>query len=195
VSGRGSSWIGLGDVYLGNEGSSNVLDVLAGASVNTEKDVLIGVQDSAANNALKVAGEDSKLGSRDMFVGYIGGQNTLRIEDGGDEDFNINQTNVSDALNRHYNAGGDIPVNVVPLLGMTGDTRLTTLSDLSGEVGATGGANQMQPGATTPQAGDALASSVTSDLWHDGDTHGGCAALLRMVHMGQRLWRHVQPAG
>jgi len=127
---------------------------------------LIPVYDmlSLAMNALEATIEYTDTGVFILFDSDIG----------GDEDLNINQSNVSDAINRYFNGGGRLPEEFVALFGLSGDALRSALDETTGEVGATGGANQMQQGqnaflglmvqqdATAPQGSDALASSATS---------------------------------
>jgi len=59
----------------------------------------------------------------------------------GDVDgLNENQRNVADSLDDYFNRGGQLPPSFVPILGLTGSELGQALSQLSGEVGASGGA-------------------------------------------------------
>jgi T5SS/PEP-CTERM-associated repeat protein len=67
---------------------------------------------------------------------------TSNIGDGGD--FNDNQQNVADALDDYFNAGGIFAPGFGVLAGLTGDELADALSEVSGEVGATGGSKAVQ---------------------------------------------------
>ncbi|PZF78465.1 hypothetical protein DK847_01210 [Aestuariivirga litoralis] len=56
------------------------------------------------------------------------------------EGLNENQRNVADSLDDYFNRGGQLPPSFVPILGLTGSELGQALSQLSGEVGASGGA-------------------------------------------------------
>ena len=53
---------------------------------------------------------------------------------------NENQHNVADALDDYFNSGGALPPNFIPIFSLPGDQLGDALSQLSGEVGASGGA-------------------------------------------------------
>ncbi len=53
---------------------------------------------------------------------------------------NENQQNVADALDDYFNSGGALPPNFIPIFNLPGDRLGDALSQLSGEVGASGGA-------------------------------------------------------
>jgi T5SS/PEP-CTERM-associated repeat protein len=179
-------------IYLDDKRDSRIT-VTGQASLDGDLDVKLGTADLQRNSytVLTAGSVTGTFDSFDLLPMYLDvlsmtalnarleytltSVNILFDSDiGGDEDLNRNQSNVSDAINRYYNNDGEIPLNFVPLLTMTGDTLFATLDQISGEVGATGGANQMQQGqdaflgllvqqdAAAPQASDALASSSTS---------------------------------
>jgi uncharacterized protein with beta-barrel porin domain len=54
-----------------------------------------------------------------------------------------NQSNVADAINTYYNNGGEVPLDFVALFGLSGSSVLNALNEMSGEVGATGGAQSV----------------------------------------------------
>lgn len=56
------------------------------------------------------------------------------------EGLNENQRNVAESLDGFFNGGGELPPSFVPILGLTGNELGQALSQLSGEVGASGGA-------------------------------------------------------
>lgn len=53
---------------------------------------------------------------------------------------NENQSNVAESLDDFFNRGGALPPSFIPILNLTGDRLGQALSQLSGEVGASGGA-------------------------------------------------------
>lgn len=151
-------------VYLDDEAKS-VIDIAGEAALAGALDVKLGTADLQDNryNVLTAGEVTGTFGSLNLTPVYLmpfalatlnaqleytaTGVDILFDSDiGGDEDLNINQSNVAAAFDRYYNGGGKIPEEFVPLLGMSGSTLLSTLDDLSGEVGSTGGANQMQQG-------------------------------------------------
>lgn len=54
-----------------------------------------------------------------------------------------NQSNIADAINTYYNKGGELPLDFVTLFGLSGTGALNALSEMSGEVGASGGAQSI----------------------------------------------------
>jgi T5SS/PEP-CTERM-associated repeat protein len=67
---------------------------------------------------------------------------------GGGENFNKNQQNVADTLNDYFNAGGSFAPGFGVLTSLTGEELAQGLSQVSGEVGATGGARALEQATT-----------------------------------------------
>lgn len=64
-------------------------------------------------------------------------------------DLNQNQSNVATALDEYYNGGGALTGPIAGLYDLTGDQLATALTEVSGEVGATGGVNAIERATTS----------------------------------------------
>jgi T5SS/PEP-CTERM-associated repeat protein len=106
-------------------------------------DILTAGTRSGTFDTIDVTGLSSNI---DYTFDYTNTQLSLyftsNIGDGGD--FNDNQQNVADALDDYFNAGGIFAPGFGILAGLTGDELADALSEVSGEVGATGGARAVQ---------------------------------------------------
>jgi fibronectin-binding autotransporter adhesin len=83
VTGSGSVWSNRNEIFIGQRGSGNRLEVRDGARVECQ-DATLGTFDSASNNVVVVTDPGSfwRIEDGDLFVGYGGGGNRLVITNG-----------------------------------------------------------------------------------------------------------------
>ena len=83
VTDPNSAWFNSRDVYVGNNGSGNLLTIINGGLVSNTFGY-IGYGAGASNNAVLVSGTGSVWNNRGhLYVGYYGSSNQLTIQSGG----------------------------------------------------------------------------------------------------------------
>ena len=100
VTGTNSLWSNVGNLYVGNYGSSNSL-IISNAGRVTDSNAYIGfyITGNPSNNSVTVTGTNSLWSnSGDLLVGYSGSSNSMVISNGGrvdDSNGYIGYTNTS----------------------------------------------------------------------------------------------------